>query len=100
MAHFAKIRDGIVVDVIVAAAEFFDTFIDTSAGEWLTTSYNTHGGVHAFGGTPWRKNFAGIGYSYDRVLDAFIPPKPIGGAWVLDNITCLWAVAPDIGEPI
>lgn len=89
MGHFAKVADGVVVQVIVAEPEFFDTFVDTSAGEWLQTSYNTHGGVHANGGTPLRKNYAGIGFTYDRERDAFIPPKPFA-SWVLNDDTCLW----------
>lgn len=88
MAHFAKVRDGIVVNVIVAEPEFFATFVDDSPGEWVQTSYNTHGGQHPEG-LPLRKNFAGVGYSYDRVRDAFIPPKP-GTDWVLNEETCLW----------
>ena len=89
MAHFAKVVDGIVTQVIVAEPEFFETFVDSSPGEWIQTSYNTHGGVHANGGTPLRKNYAGIGYSYDRTKDAFIPPKPFA-SWVLNDDTCLW----------
>jgi hypothetical protein len=89
MAHFAKVVDGIVTQVIVAEPDFFDTFVDSSPGAWIQTSYNTHGGVHANGGTPLRKNYAGIGYSYDAAKDAFIPPKPFA-SWLLDNDTCLW----------
>jgi hypothetical protein len=89
MAHFAKVRDGLVVEVIVAEPEFFETFIDSSPGEWIQTSYNTHGGQHTLGGTPLRKNYAGIGYSYDRQKDAFIPPKPYT-SWILNEDTCLW----------
>jgi hypothetical protein len=89
MAHWAKVLDGKVVQVIVAEAEFFDTFVDSSPGSWVQTSYNTQGGVHANGGTPLRKNFAGIGYTYDPVADAFIPPQPFA-SWVLDDATCLW----------
>ena len=89
MAHFAKVVDGKVSQVIVAEKEFFDTFVDSSPGEWIQTSYNTHGGVHKNGGTPLRKNYAGIGYSYDRTKDAFIPPQPFA-SWVLDEQTCLW----------
>ena len=62
MAHYAKVRDNIVTQVIVAEASFFDTFVDTEPGEWIQTSYNTHGGVHSLGGTPLRKNYAGIGF--------------------------------------
>jgi hypothetical protein len=89
MAHYAKVVEGVVTQVIVAEPEFFETFIDSSPGEWIQTSYNTHGGVHSLGGTPLRKNCAGIGYSYDYTLDAFIPPKPFA-SWVLDEETCLW----------
>ena len=89
MAHFAKVVDGVVVKVIVAEPEFFETFVDTSPGQWIQTSYNTHGGVHSEGGTPLRKNYAGVGYAYDYEKDAFIPPKP-DGDYVLDEETCLW----------
>jgi hypothetical protein len=89
MAHFAKIESGVVVQVIVAELEFFDTFIDSSPGEWIQTSYNTYGGVHSLGGTPLRKNYAGIGYTYDSPRDAFIPPKPYA-SWTLNEDTCLW----------
>ena len=101
MAHFAKVQDGIVTQVIVAEPEFFDTFVDSSPGEWIQTSYNTRGGVHyqpdsnipsADQSKALRKNYAGIGYTYDRERDAFIPPKPYS-RWVLDEQTCLW-VAP------
>lgn len=89
MAHFAKVNNGIVEQVIVAEPEFFDTFVDSSPGQWIQTSYNTHGGVHANGGIPLRKNYAGIGYTYDAQRDAFIPPKPFA-SWVLNEDTCLW----------
>jgi len=89
MSHFAKVNNGVVEQVIVAEPEFFETFVDTSPGEWIQTSYNTHGGQHRNGGTPLRKNYAGIGYSYDRTKDAFIPPKPFP-SWVLNEETCLW----------
>jgi hypothetical protein len=88
MSHFAKVCDGKVVQVIVAEQEFFQTFVDTSPGEWIQTSYNTCGGQHP-NGTPLRKNFAGIGFTYDRERDAFIPPKPEGD-YVLNEETCLW----------
>jgi len=90
MAHFAKVSNGVVVQVIVAEPEFFQTFVDTSPGEWIQTSYNTKGGVHTNGGTPLRKNYAGIGYTYDRTRDAFIPPQPYA-SWTLDDSTCLWS---------
>jgi hypothetical protein len=89
MAHFAKVVDGVVAQVIVAEPEFFETFVDSSPGEWIQTSYNTHGGQHTLGGTPLRKNYAGIGFTYDRVRDAFIPPKPFA-SWLLNEDTCLW----------
>ena len=89
MSHFAKVVDGKVTQVIVAEPEFFQTFVDSSPGEWIQTSYNTHGGQHSNGGTPLRKNYAGIGYSYDRTKDAFIPPKPFA-SWLLNDNTCLW----------
>ena len=89
MAHFAKVVNGVVTQVIVAEPEFFQTFVDSSPGEWIQTSYNTCGGVHNLGGTPLRKNYAGIGYTYDRDRDAFIPPKPFA-SWTLNEDTCLW----------
>ena len=98
MSHFAKVENGIVKQVIVAETEFFDTFVDSSPGQWIQTSYNTRGGVHYDPNTnqpsadqskALRKNYAGIGYSYDAQRDAFIPPKPYA-SWVLDEQTCLW----------
>ena len=98
MAHFAKVNNGIVEQVIVAEPEFFETFVDSSPGQWIQTSYNTRGGVHynpdtnepsADQSKALRKNYAGIGYSYDATRDAFIPPKPYA-SWVLDDQTCLW----------
>ena len=96
MSHFAKVLDGKVTQVIVAEPEFFKTFVDSSPGEWIQTSYNTHGGVHYSaetgepdGGTPLRKNYAGIGFTYDRTRDAFIPPQPFA-SWTLNEQTCLW----------
>lgn len=88
MSHFAKVVDGIVTQVIVAEPEFFNTFVDSSPGEWIQTSYNTYAGQHPEG-RPLRKNYAGIGFTYDRERDAFIPPKPEGD-WVLNEETCLW----------
>lgn len=89
MSHFAKVLDGKVVKVIVAEQDFFDTFVDDSPGEWIQTSYNTYGGQHLLGGTPLRKNYAGIGYVYDREKDAFYEQKPFP-SWILDDETCLW----------
>ena len=89
MSHFAKVKNNIVTEVIVAEAEFFDTFVDTSPGEWIQTSYNTIGGEHLLGGTPLRKNYAGIGFTYDATKDAFIPPQEFD-SWTLNESTCLW----------
>lgn len=87
MSHFAKIENSIVTEVIVAEQDF----IDTIEGTWVQTSYNTHGNVHALGGTPLRKNYAGIGYTYDSVRDAFIAPMPVNEfTYILDEDTCLW----------
>ena len=100
MSHFAKVVDGIVTKVIVAEPEFFDTFVDDTAGKWIQTSYNTRGGEHLLGGTPLRKNYAGIGFSYDKDKDAFIPPKPYE-SWSLNETTCLWEAPvdyPDDGQ--
>ena len=100
MAHYAKVVNGIVTKVIVAEADFFNTFVDDSAGQWIQTSYNTHGGEHTLGGTPLRKNFAGIGFTYDREKDAFIPPQPFA-SWILNETTCLWEAPvayPDDGK--
>jgi len=91
MAHYAKIENGIVVGVNVVDDDFVvnnpDRYIP---GQWIKTSYNTQGGVHLLGGTPLRKNYAFIGGTYDEVRDAFIPPKPKSGDWVLNEDTCLW----------
>jgi hypothetical protein len=73
----------------VAEPEFFDTFVDDSPGTWIQTSYNTEGGEHLLGGTPLRKNFAGVGFTYDSTKDAFIPPKKFD-SWILNETTCLW----------
>jgi hypothetical protein len=100
MGHFAKVSNGIVQQVIVAEPEFFETFIDSSPGEWIKTSYNTRGGQHLLGGIPLRKNYAGIGYTYDRERDAFIPPKPFN-SWILNKETCNWEAPveyPDINS--
>jgi hypothetical protein len=89
MGHFAKVLDGKVIQVIVAEPEFFKTFVDSSPGEWIQTSYNTYGGVHKLGGIPLRKNYAGFNFIYDAQKDAFIPPKPYD-SWVLNEDSCLW----------
>jgi hypothetical protein len=109
MAHYAKVNQGLVEKVIVAEDEFFNTFVDSTPGEWIQTSYNTRGGVHyqPNSNTPsddqskaLRKNFASIGYSYDQTRDAFIPPQPFN-SWVLNETTCLWEAPvayPDDGQ--
>lgn len=89
MAHYAKVNNGIVEQVIVAEADFFNTFVDTSPGTWIQTSYNTHGNQHRLGGTPLRGNYAGIGYTYDATNDVFYAPKPYP-SWTLNESTWLW----------
>jgi hypothetical protein len=104
MAHFAKLdANNIVTFVTVGRQEDDGREADLCArtGDvYKQTSYNTHGGVHALGGTPLRKNYAGIGYTYDADRDAFIPPKPYA-SWVLNETTCLWdapVAYPDDGK--
>ena len=86
MAHFAQVENGIVIQVIVAEQDVIDSGLFGTG--WIQTSYNTKGGQHP-NGTPLRKNYAGIGYSYDSSRDAFIPPKPFA-SWVLNESTCFW----------
>ena len=88
MSHFAKVCDGKVVQVIVAEKEFFDTFVDSSPGEWIQTSYNTYGNKHPEG-KPLRGNYAGIGYTYDRINDVFYAPQPYP-SWTLNESTWIW----------
>jgi len=100
MGHFAKVVDGKVTQVIVAEPEFFTTFVDSSPGEWIQTSYNTYGNQHTQGGTPLRGNYAGIGYTYDSQKDAFYAPKP-HQSWILNESTFLWEAPvqmPDDGK--
>ena len=87
MAHFAEIENGIVKRVIVAEQDFIDSGAVGDPKNWIQTSYNTGGGVHKLGGEPLRYNFAGIGFTYDKDKDAFIPPKPYE-SWILDEKTC------------
>ena len=95
MSHFAKVCDGKVTQVIVAEKDFFNTFVDTSPGEWVQTSYNTRGGVHygpdgqPDGGVALRGNYAGIGYTYDQQNDVFYAPQPFA-SWVLNQTAWLW----------
>ena len=79
MSHFAKVVDGVVTNVLVADQDFIDNMIDTSPGRWIET----------FKDGSQRKNYAGIGFSYDFTRDAFIPPRPYA-SWTLDEDTCLW----------
>ena len=96
MAHYAFLdTNNIVTEVIVGKDEGEDGIDwEQHYGEFRgqtckRTSYNTNGGVHTSGGTPYRKNYAGIGYSYDSSRDAFIPPKPFA-SWVLNETSCVW----------
>ena len=88
MSHFAKVLDGKVIQVIVAEPEFFQTFVDDSAGEWIQTSYNTYANSHPQG-NPLRGNYAGIGFIYDRVNDVFYAPQPFK-SWILNTSTWIW----------
>ena len=99
MAHFAKLGTGNIVTRVTvvsndiatteqAGIDFLNTLHKTN-DVWKQTSYNTQGGVHKLGGTPFRKNYAGMGYSYDEDRDAFIPPQRYKG-WVLNETTCQW----------
>jgi hypothetical protein len=99
MAHFAKLGVGNIIEAVHVVSN--DIAISEQAGidflnnlynsrdVWKQTSYNTSGGVHSSGGTPFRKNHAGVGYTYDQTRDAFIPPKPFN-SWILNETTCLW----------
>jgi len=89
MSHFAKVNNGKVEQVIVAEADFFNTFVDTSPGQWIQTSYNTIGGKHTQGGTPLRANYAGIGYTYDAQNDVFYAPQPFP-SWTISAPTWTW----------
>ena len=98
MAHYAKVLNEKVIKVITAEASFFDNFIDDSPGTWIQTSYNTKGGVHyqpnsdipsSDQSLALRGNYAGIGYTYDSTLDAFLEPKPYP-SWILDETTYTW----------
>ena len=89
MSHFAKVENGVVTQVIVIEQDVLATGHWGDPALWIQTSYNTLGGIHSQGGTPLRKNFAGIGYTYDAGRDAFIPPKPFA-SWLLNESTCQW----------
>lgn len=90
MSHYAKVEDGIVTRVIVAEAEFFDTYVDDTPGEWIQT----------YKDRSHRKNYASKGFTYDPIRDAFIPPQPYS-SYVLNEDTCFWdapVAYPDDGE--
>jgi len=96
MAHFAEVNEENIVTRVLVVDNSEENngqvfLADTLGlgGTWIKTSYNTFGGVHSNGGTPLRKNYAGIGYTYDSSRDAFIPPKPYA-SWLLNEDTCLW----------
>lgn len=95
MGHFAKVLNGLVTQVIVAEPDFFQTFIDSSPGLWLQTSYNTRGGVHygpdgkPDGGIALRGNYAGVGFTYDSENDVFYAPQPYP-SWTISGPDWLW----------
>jgi hypothetical protein len=104
MAHFAKLDENNIVTFVTVGRQEDDgkeaELCARTGDVYKQTSYNTHGGVHALGGTPLRKNYAGIGYTYDAGRDAFIPPKPYA-SWLLNETTCLWdapVAYPDDGK--
>lgn len=96
MSHYAKVVNGIVTQVITAEESFFNTFVDSSPGSWIQTSYNTRGGVHyepngntPAGGVSLRGNYAGIGYVYDSTNDVFYPPNPYP-SWTISAPNWTW----------
>ena len=105
MASFAKIENNIVTIVVSVVNEvlkdsngveqeaigvqFLRTLYNEPNTIWKQTSYNTNAGIHSLGGTPFRKNHAGIGFTYDETRDAFIAPKPFN-SWILNETTCNW----------
>lgn len=104
MGHYAKVRGGVVVEVIVADADFISSYVDNTPGNWIKTSYNTRGGIHyepadntqgqfqtqsADQTKALRYNFAGIGYIYDEDADAFYSPQPFE-SWTLNTTTYIW----------
>jgi hypothetical protein len=100
MAHWAEIdENNIVLRVLVgdndSSGEGYDWIMENLGGQWIKTSYNTYLGEHKLGGTPLRKNYAGIGFYYDENRDAFIPPKPFN-SWFLDEQTCNWKAPIDM----
>ena len=99
MSHFAKVIDGIVTEILVIEQDVIDTGAFGDPSLWVQTSYNTHGGQHPEG-RPLRKNYAGVGFTYDAERDAFIPPQPFASS-TLNEDTCLWdapTAKPDDGK--
>jgi hypothetical protein len=103
MAHYAFLDENNIVTEVIVGIDEGEQGIDWEQhygafrGQTCKrTSYNTQGGFHSGGGTPYRKNYAGIGYTYDAIRDAFIPPQPYP-SWVLNETTCLWE--PPIPHP-
>ena len=104
MAHFSKLGTGNIVERVEVVSNDIATdeqtgidFLNNLYGTrdtWKQTSYNTKGGVHLLGGTPFRKNYGGIGFTYDQTKDAFIPPKPFD-SWTLNETTCIWEAPVD-----
>ena len=88
MSHYAKVNNGIVEQVIVAEADFFDNFVDSSPGQWIQTSYNTHANQHPED-RPLRGNYAGVGHTYDATNDVFYAPQPYP-SWTLNETTWTW----------
>ena len=105
MAYFAKLGVGNIVEKVICinnsvitdsngdqqeqlGVDFINQLYNTR-DVWKQTSYNTYLGVHKLGGTPFRKNFAGKGFTYDQIRNAFIPPQPYS-SWVLNEDTCEW----------
>lgn len=100
MSHFAKVIDGFVTEVLVIEQDVIDTGMFGDPSLWVQTSYNTYGGEHPED-RPLRKNYAGIGFTYDAERDAFIPPQPFA-SWELNEDTCLWnaqVAYPNDGSP-
>lgn len=100
MSHFAKVIDGIVTEVLVIEQDVIDTGMFGDPSLFVQTSYNTYGGQHPEG-RPLRKNYAGIGDTYDAERDAFYAPQPFA-SWTLNEDTCLWTAPvayPDDGKP-
>lgn len=95
MSHYAKVLNGQVIQVIVAESDFFNTFVDSSPGQWIQTSYNTKGGIHynnngqPDNGVALRANYAGIGYTYDSANDVFYAPQPYP-SWTISAPTWIW----------